>query len=484
MASKRLYCRILDYLEKDHPQLATIFHNLCAEGFLSPRRKPGVTLLIPEDKKIIDSLLADSSSGDLDKMNKALEHIGELVIPFNLPAASSLTGDMSNSLGFSLEATVSGDTIKFSNNATAKKDSTFAQFKKDPFLHVYRLSGAIPSSTKKADTKEILKKQLQEKKKVKESLNKKAKSGGNDLSYDGAFDLGTITTNDEIQRAGLVIRAENAAAAEGSTAPLISLAVNLLDLIKEKDQKLCCEICCLLTGREVDLYILIEPFRHRENKHKYVVSQEYIKELDQKHAAGSLPTKNQAALLEYSKMAKKECLSLHSQINKIREEITSNFRLDNIKEVLDNAYKNFYQGTFKSTLGAESHLGKIYGDDDGWKMKKLDDEFRFRGCILLETMQQSNQHFDETFEQFRNLAADIMSGVSIFNKSSNESIFDNANIMITKCFFNSSAFLFIALPNNQALDVKNRSEFGKIGRSLEDVWDIRGATKRTGELKA
>lgn len=491
MASKKLYCRILDYLEKEHSDLATIFHNLCAEGFLSPRRKPGVTLLIPEDKKIIESLLKDSNSGDFDKMNKALEQLGALIIPFNIPSASSVTADMANSLGFAIEAKGSGDSISFPNGAKAVKDSNFAQFKKDPFLHVYKLSGAIPVSTKKADITEIAKKQKLEKKKVKEAI--KTKSGGKDeFSYDGAYDLGSVTGKDHIIRAGLIIRTEDTISGpsgNGSTAPLFALTCSLLNIVKSKNSRLFSELCSLLTGREIDAYILIEPYRQHKDANKFLVSQECIDELDQMHKSGNL-SGSQSDLQSLISAADARCSKLQDEISKIRNNLIGSSNISTFAAALENAYKVFYGGVFKQVMGADSHLGRIYGEGDGYLQKMSDDELRFRSCINFEKINgQVNSANADLFTELQNFIPDYMSsngGSLSILRQKNEAIFDPSNMAGVKCFVNSTAFLYCLPAGNGALSIKSKDSLGEGSDALtfEAVWDIRGkATKRTGTLK-
>jgi hypothetical protein len=493
----KLYCRILDYLEDKHATIAQVFKDLCAEGFLGPRGKSGVTFLIPSGP-VLSQLIKQAGSNDAAQMESALNVLGSLVIPYNIDKASSFVPGMNNAFGLEVPVKASkGEELVFANGATAKLDPKFSSFKKSVLLHVWNLDGAAPIGTVHVD-----KKKKEEMTKADRARGAKAseravsKAGGFDPSVgsiSGAFDLNEIKEKDHIMRAGVIIDMENAAISAKHAGPMYALACNLLEFVGTKDsnlmQDLLANICCY----EFDAYILVEPYRNYTDVDKYLIPQPIFNEWYKAWAHCSASQKLDGSLAKITAaMGRLDAngasarIAMQKDIDNVRQELAESTATGaNLGALIMKKYNEWYA---KSTVATRS--AKLYKAEP---MRKLsDDEFRLKSALIFMKLGASFSAEDiEMLKEFFNFVADYFSTYHNETKVGHLIVNSNADLTVSgviafmKMFINSCALFFMALGPNEKMPVLCKSLPGNKPEDItgEAVLNLNGSHySRTGTL--
>lgn len=152
----KTYCRIMDYLlsPAGDREFGELLRGTCADmAVTSTGGKPGITLLIPQDKALRKKIADLAYSVDPKDAAKACDMLHAMVLKdYFGDAADWKTKTVINSLypAQVVEvASASGNSVTFKNGAKAERDDKFISSAQHKKLAVWKLTGEIPVTTDK-----------------------------------------------------------------------------------------------------------------------------------------------------------------------------------------------------------------------------------------------------------------------------------------------------------------------------------------------
>ncbi len=249
VAHGRAWCRIIDYLDAEHPNVASVVTSCCANYSLGAAKgKAGVTFIMPNDAllKKLNTLVMSSSPADLDKAN---DIVNAHVFRFALKTAADWMANkdnLPNALSISQHVELeSADNsgIKFKNGAKAVLDTDFIDGSRKRNLAVYKLvSGEISVTTDK---------------------NAKPNAGQLDASKKGSGD-NTVSRSQRcsaVAAIGAIYKAEAVRKHAGINA--ITRAIySLVSVMMNSDKDWFRDsVMPLVSKNHFTLFALVEPFR-------------------------------------------------------------------------------------------------------------------------------------------------------------------------------------------------------------------------------
>jgi len=152
----KVFCRISDYLKKMYPEIHRLFEGTCSILNLNTKGKPGLTLLIPQDKAYIKKISDLAFSANPEDGRKACDHLNALILRDVFKSSADWNAkkaNIPNNLYPSQHveiASASGKDVTFKSGAKAVLDDKFIDSSKRNNLAVWLLvSGEIPVTTDK-----------------------------------------------------------------------------------------------------------------------------------------------------------------------------------------------------------------------------------------------------------------------------------------------------------------------------------------------
>lgn len=449
------FCRIIDYLERDDPELARIIRGLCLEGQLAPRRgKPGITFLIPKDKefrKKLDELAHSSNPAEVDQ---AADMINAHIIRdiFKTPAEWK-SREVANSIYppqvVEVESVTSKEVV-FKSGAKAVLDDKFISRRDN--LAVWKLtSGHIPVTKDKPA-----------------SLKPAAKG-----LKTGSYDPGDLTAQTERFKIGLAV--ENMYrlhCMNGATGPdpFVEAAMSLVWYIKNvrKDEALLYDkVLPLISCDKTDFYILVQP--HHGGGGEYLLNNELIHEWWK--SKQKLPLRKMIeefeALLDAGKSAGVDALvytdrqRLLDKIDEARQRLsamTAANPRNSIAEI-EKVYKELEQNNTIGGVGPvlPPGLASYYKKNPGLKM--LHDELRYLAYGAFKRLEAGPLDIGGIHD-LTNIIGEYLYAATADERAKTQKLLNKNTLMSMishdnkvheiQIFLNSTMFLFIPLTSDEA----------------------------------
>jgi hypothetical protein len=246
----RAYCSIANFLEDRYPDYYALMRSTCTLSSLGKSRN-GLTLVIPP-QSLIDEIAELAQSEDPAKLQLASDTINSMIFvgEYKTPAAffankSDLPNNMYPKQHVEIDK-VTDKQVLFKSGAKIEVDPTFIDGSKQSKLAVWKLvGGKLPITKDKNATLANIKKK------------KAGPTGG-------------FTPSERLvqqQRFRMIVAIENEYALSrqhGGTDPYFHSLLSLVNYVLNvrMDRKLFCErMLPLISYDQIDLYILIDPFR-------------------------------------------------------------------------------------------------------------------------------------------------------------------------------------------------------------------------------
>lgn len=247
--SKSNSCSLHKYFENSnkHKKFAEIVDNLCVMYVFSPKKSPGITVLVPSEKLLGEiEALADSSKHD--DVHKARSMVQSLVLKAAIKTSDDwmrYSDDLPNWLNQKVPVSVAGGKVSI-NGQSVVIDSDFHDSSERQNLSVWLLQGDKGVGLANPESKA----------KVSKVLRKDAKKG----SYE-AFIYGGEESSSNGLRQKIANSVESAAAKSNGEATFISYTADLLKFMKSKDSESYKEkiLPAVTLDSMVDFYLLVDP---------------------------------------------------------------------------------------------------------------------------------------------------------------------------------------------------------------------------------
>lgn len=456
------YCKIIDYLDADHPKIAELIRGLCAEANITSfKGKKGITFLLPAaTNPFLAKLEKLAVSTKIEEANKASDMLNALILRDVFKSSDDWTKkEVANSIFPSqlLEvASSSGNEVTFKNGAKATLDTTFKNKCRKDNLAVWILnSGEIPVTTDKPARKTV-DKQI--------SKNKV-----------GSYDPGSYENYN--QRFKIALAVENSYAysmlqQDGKKTDTdvylettFSLIYYILHVLND-EQLIINKVLPLISLDKFDFYVLIEPHRVTGNfllpdtiinqwwgnRHSYISSIKQIhteleKLLGNNHTA--LVYSDRKSLLDAVMDKRRQLMSMSNaqpraivdNIDQIYKEIETTNKLDDVGPIFPD------------------DLAAYYADNPGLKM--LHDELRYLTYGAFKELEMTS--FDiGRFHEITNMIGECLytstntniSGKLLNKESIKYLISPNEKIAEIKIFLYSTMFVFIPTTSAELDDIK------------------------------
>jgi hypothetical protein len=241
------HCSILNYLDKEEPELAELIRACCADVPLSRPGRSGIAFLKPSGA-FLKKIMAKSNDPNPRVAVEASKMLSACILRVNVKEAKDFRDflQVPNSLYPNQDVgkpSVSADKVKL-GDATITLDKKFRCSSIQDNLSVWNLDGEIPVTTDKLISKDP-------KKKV-------GKRGGYVESVESLKKRNAIALHIENQHALNVLAGK-------SECPHIAAVHSLLEYLREHSADLIYDVALpIMSGGKSDFYLLIEPHNEGE----------------------------------------------------------------------------------------------------------------------------------------------------------------------------------------------------------------------------
>jgi hypothetical protein len=467
------YCRIFQWIEKNDSELAECIKDLCMEGALTPNKNiNGITFLMPKiNSTLRNNILRNAyeSDGDADEAVKIIE---SLIIPDYIPTIEMMTmsgKEVGTKGSILLENPKAGKhSVEFKNGLKITPDlkSNFETLNRKGNLAIWLIeSGEPPLSGPSYKPKNV---------KSKRTKSSKADGGDDSIDYTVRSDIAYKIENiyraqikdnifpDTYIMAVLIILNHLKKYYNSDYIKLVPLfdidPIITFYLIFEPYKK---QRDCLISDDVIDDHVFMELSKVDSTEGTKLDGRDLIKDYN-KHLS------QQKDLLTDNKEISKKYLessiftnksNLVKEITKIRENLMTNYNA-----TINEEARNYYY-----TLEKENCIGNIknvFPDNlhihykENTNKKIWQDEFRFLSRAYIYSMKNSKD-ISEKRNKFNILCNYIKLSASGNDYEKELSIMEllnmkkyvtiNDKVQITKCFIESTDFLFVSENSDRKL---------------------------------
>jgi hypothetical protein len=242
-------CSLHNYFENSnkHRKFSETVKNLCVGYVFSPKKSPGITVLVPSDK-LVSEIEHLSESSKPDDVSKARDIVKSLFLKANIKSTDDwlrYADDVPNFLNQKVPVTVAAGKVSVNGQAVTI-DSSFHDSSEGQNLSVWLLQGDKGVGLTNPESKA----------KFSKVVRKDATKG----SYE-AYVYGSGESQSNGLRSKIIAEVENCAKSQGESA-FIAYTADLLKYMKAKDEdgyknKLLANVTL---DSMADFYLLVDPY--------------------------------------------------------------------------------------------------------------------------------------------------------------------------------------------------------------------------------
>lgn len=463
MTSKQFktYCKIMDYVDSKDPELSALLRGTCSSMSLdSSKGKPGVTLLLPQDKAFRAKLEKLAYSDKTEDATKAANMLSALIIRdvFKTPADWKAK-EASNSLWPSQiveVATTSASEVTFKSGAKAVLDTEFKDASRRGNLAVWLLvSGEIPVTEDKPATMR--------------SARPKGKVG----AYDTGKTNQTLRFNIAlaVENTYALYRQQLGKASAKCRDIYLEHSMSLVNYIMtvRKDNALMCEkVIPVISFDKIDFYVLLEPHKPEA---PYLLDDDLINEWWAQRALHAVSPVQVIKEVEKqllgqvgSSMVFTDRAKIWELLAGIRKKI-SQMADSRPRQIVEEIAKVYDELDDHNTIGG---VGPIYSDslhayyaaNKGLKMAQ--DELRYLTHGSFRNIESRPFDFG-AFHELTNMIGEVLYATSAARAGTHKLLNKNAikylispteNVYEIKIFLNSTLFMFVPMTSAEASNLK------------------------------
>lgn len=462
MSNFKTHCRIIDYLDAHHSELAQLVRGTCVDMTLgSTKGKAGLTFLMP-DKKYREKIEKLAWSSNPAEATKACDMLNALILRDVFKTGTDFLtkrANIPNSLYPSQHVAIKDakvGSVTFESGATAVPDSEFHDSSKKSNLAVWYLTGEIPVTTDKPA-------------KIERGPAGRPTRGGKKGGYSQnianellAEERGKIAAVVENEYALCLLQKQ--VSGTPFEDPFVRCAMSLVKYLAESAPAVLDAAVPLLSLSKADFYFLIEP--HKDGD--WIVEGNLIKLWWESRAKYSA---SEGCGILLKRIAEAKNGAKLDEIHKIRKPVLDSCQSNGrgCVDAVERAYKSNMQ-----LLGCAT--------DEEVQNKLLQDELRFVIHCSFEELESAPYDSGALSEIVNTIGEYMHSLVDSKNEKTRAKRLLNPTVLryaiaptdkveAVKAFVNSTYFMFLPITEQEASSI-DKSVVMKPKPGISKLWNI------------